>query len=83
MKGAVIGGLAGVAAGYALSKVLEGDHPATPTHAPDLSNGGNSYTPPNALPDRPDFGNFDGGGGDNWDNADAGSSSSSDDSNSW
>ncbi len=30
MTGAVVGGLAGVAAGYALSKVLEGDHRAAP-----------------------------------------------------
>ncbi len=31
MTGAVVGGLAGVAAGYALSKALEGDHHSAPT----------------------------------------------------
>ena len=83
VKGAVVGGLAGAAAGYALSKVLEGDHPTAATRSADASNAGAGYTPSNALPDSPDFGNFDAGAGaDNgWDNADAGGSS--DDSNSW
>ena len=83
VKGAVIGGLAGVAAGYALSKVLEDNHPAAAaTRSADTSNPGAGYTPSNALPDSPDFGSFDAGAGNDWDNADAGGSSS-DDSNSW
>lgn len=80
VAGAVVGGLAGVAAGYALSKVLEGhDHPAT---------GGNSVSSRPADPmedtglvrmDTPapntDLGGFDAGMGDDW--------GPSDDSNSW
>jgi tetratricopeptide (TPR) repeat protein len=83
VKGAVIGGLAGVAAGYALSKVLEGEHPSAAAHTPDSPNAGASYTPPNTLPDRPDFGTFDGGGGDSWDNADAGGDGGGGDSDNW
>ena len=40
MTGAVVGGLAGVAAGYALSKALEGDHHNTNNAAAADHNGG-------------------------------------------
>lgn len=41
MTGAVVGGLAGVAAGYALSKALEGDHHSAPAAASSNSWGDN------------------------------------------
>ena len=72
MTGAVVGGLAGVAAGYALSKALEGDHhtPASSSSAsPSVNNGG--YVPFDA-PAQPDLGSFDAGSGSDWDNADSG-----------
>lgn len=76
MTGAVVGGLAGVAAGYALSKALEGDHHASAPEAtgasPVANNGG--YVPFDTAA-QPDFGSFDAGSGNDWDNADAGGSS--------
>ena len=73
MTGAVVGGLAGVAAGYALSKALEGDH-HTPASSlagasPAADNGG--YVPFD-TPAQTDLGSFDAGSGGDWDNADAG-----------
>ena len=76
VRGAVIGGLAGAAAGYALGKVLEDDHP---TASPSATSGAGS-PPLDALPDRPDLGNFDVGTGNGWDNADAGGGG---DDNNW
>jgi tetratricopeptide (TPR) repeat protein len=71
--GAVVGGLAGVAAGYALSKALEGDHHAAPAEAagatPSAGNGG--YVPFD-TPAQPDLGSFDAGSGSDWDSADSG-----------
>jgi uncharacterized protein len=79
MTGAVVGGLAGVAAGYALSKALEGDHhasaPSTSGASPSASNGG--YVPFD-TPAQADLGSFDAGFGSDWDSADA--SGGSDDS---
>lgn len=76
MTGAVVGGLAGVAAGYALSKALEGDHhsaPSTSAGAPSsASNGG--YVPFD-TPAQPDLGAFDAGSGSDWDSADSGGGS--------
>jgi hypothetical protein len=74
MTGAVVGGLAGVAAGYALSKALEGDHHTAPVSGatPAADNGG--YVPFN-TPTQPDFGSFDAGSGNDWDSADSGGSS--------
>ena len=73
MTGAVVGGLAGVAAGYALSKALEGDHHAAPPAAagatPSAGNGG--YVPFD-TPAQPDLGSFDAGSGSDWDSADSG-----------
>ncbi len=71
MTGAVVGGLAGVAAGYALSKALEGDHHTSPapTAAPVADNGG--YVPFD-TPAQPDLGSFDAGSGSDWDSADSG-----------
>ena len=78
MTGAVVGGLAGVAAGYALSKALEGDHHAAPAAAasatPSAGNGG--YVPFDA-PAQPDLGSFDAGSGSDWDSADSGGSDDS------
>ncbi len=78
MTGAVVGGLAGVAAGYALSKALEGDHhtsaPASSGAAHAADNGG--YVPFDA-PAQPDLGSFDAGSGSDWDSADAGGSDDS------
>lgn len=73
MTGAVVGGLAGVAAGYALSKALEGNHQATSSEAasasPSAANGG--YVPFD-TPTQPDLGSFDAGSGSDWDSADTG-----------
>jgi hypothetical protein len=76
MTGAVVGGLAGVAAGYALSKALEGDHHAAPAASagatPAASNGG--YVPFD-TPAQSDLGSFDAGSGSGWDSADSGGAS--------
>jgi hypothetical protein len=72
MTGAVVGGLAGVAAGYALSKALEGDHHTAAPSSPVADNGG--YVPFD-TPAQPDLGSFDAGSGRDWDSADSGSSS--------
>jgi len=74
MAGAVVGGLAGVAAGYALSKALEGDHhaasaPSSAGTSPVADNGG--YVPFDA-PNQPDLGSFDAGSGSDWDSTDSG-----------
>ena len=78
LTGAVVGGLAGVAAGYALSKALEGDHhtsaPAASGASPVADNGG--YVPFD-TPAQPDLGAFDAGSGSDWDSADAGGSDDS------
>jgi tetratricopeptide (TPR) repeat protein len=76
MAGAVVGGLAGVAAGYALSKALEGEHhtsvPASSGASPVTDNGG--YVPFD-TPAQPDLGSFDAGSGSDWDGADSGGGS--------
>ena len=80
MTGAVVGGLAGVAAGYALSKALEGDHHSTASSSAGASsspsNGG--YVPFDTPTQQPDLGSFDAGSGSDWDSAD--SAGGSDDS---
>jgi hypothetical protein len=75
MTGAVVGGLAGVAAGYALSKAMEGDHhtAAPAAGAPAASN--NSGYVPFDTPAQADLGSFDAGSGSDWDNADGGGGS--------
>jgi hypothetical protein len=79
MAGAVVGGLAGVAAGYALSKALEGDHhTASPTSAGASPAAGNGGYVPFDTPAQPDLGAFDAGAGSGWDSSD--SDSGSDDS---
>ena len=75
VAGAVVGGLAGVAAGYALSKALEGDHHSASSN--NASAGNNGGYVPFDTPAQPDLGSFDAGSGDSWDD---GSSSGSDDS---
>jgi hypothetical protein len=78
MTGVVVGGLAGVAAGYALSKALEGDHHAAPTAdagaTPAANTGG--YVPFD-TPTQSDVGAFDAGSGSDWDGADSGGSDDS------
>lgn len=75
MTGAVVGGLAGVAAGYALSKALEGDHhAATPSAAAPAAGSNGGYVPFD-TPAQPDLGSFDAGSGSDWDSADSGGSS--------
>jgi len=77
ITGAVVGGLAGVAAGYALSKALEGDHhvseSASTGGSPVVDHGG-GYVPFDA-PAQPDLGAFDAGSGSDWDSADSGGGS--------
>ena len=78
MTGAVVGGLAGVAAGYALSKALEGDHHAAPASAGASTSAGNGGYVPFDTPAQPDLGSFDAGSGSDWDSADFGGGSSDD-----
>ncbi|WP_408594802.1 tetratricopeptide repeat protein [Limnohabitans sp.] len=80
MTGAVVGGLAGVAAGYALSKALEGDHHSSNAPAADHNNANGGYVPFDA-PARPDLGSFDAGSGSGWD--DSGSSDSGGGDDNW
>ncbi len=80
MTGAVVGGLAGVAAGYALSKALEGEHHSTNSPAVEPNNANGGYVPFDA-PARPDLGSFDAGSGSGWD--DNGSSDSGGGDDSW
>ena len=76
MTGAVVGGLAGVAAGYALSKALEGDHPAaSASGAPSAAGNSNGGYVPFDTPAQPDLGSFDAGAGSDWDSADSGAGS--------
>jgi len=76
MTGAVVGGLAGVAAGYALSKALEGDHHSSaPSSAGASSSAGNGGYVPFDTPAQPDLGSFDAGSGSDWDSADSGGGS--------
>ena len=76
--GAVLGGVAGLAAGYGLAKVLEhGSDSGRSTNAGD-----NRFTP--IEPAAPsDAGSFDAGNGDSWDAADSGSGDSGSDDSSW
>jgi tetratricopeptide (TPR) repeat protein len=73
IAGAVVGGLAGVAAGYALSKALEGEHHSAADQPKPASNYDVTYDKPAA----PDLGSFDSGsGGDSWDSSSGGSDDS-------
>ena len=73
MTGAVVGGLAGVAAGYALSKALEGDqHAAPPASAEAAPSAGQNGYVPFDTPTQHDLGAFDAGSGNDWDSADSG-----------
>lgn len=75
LTGAVLGGVAGVAAGYALSRALEGDHRPPATGVPDTHASG-GYVPFD-TPAANDTSSFDtGNGSDDW-----GDASSSDDDN--
>ena len=79
VRGAVVGGIAGLAAGYALSKAMEGPQGhdgAAPTGASGLQDGG--YQSINNAPSQADLGAFDAGNGsDSWDNSSDSSSDSS------
>jgi tetratricopeptide (TPR) repeat protein len=77
-KGAVLGGLAGMAAGYALSKALEDEHPASSREpsgstSGTTSRGSGDYIPFDNTPSN-DLGAFDAGQGDSWDSASSGGS---------
>ncbi len=80
MTGAVVGGLTGLAAGYALSRAMEGEQrvgQAYPSAAGSVD--GSGYVPiDNPAP--ADFGSFDAGAGDGWDNAGNDVASGGDDS---
>ena len=76
--GAVLGGIAGMAAGYGLSKVF-GHSDDTPRPSGDAGGGNGGYVPFDSTPSgQTDFGAFDSGTGDDW-GAD-GSGGDSDDS---
>lgn len=75
MTGAVVGGLAGVAAGYALSKALEGDHHAAAPAAGASAASNNAGYVPFDTPGQADLGSFDAGSGSDWDSADGGGGS--------
>ena len=66
VRGAVVGGLAGLAAGYALSKAMDGTQQHGASGASGLQNEG--YRPLDNAPAQPDLGAFDAGTGDSWDN---------------
>ena len=71
MGGAVLGGVAGLAAGYALSKAMEGganhSNSSSGSNAANPSSDNAGYVPFD-NPSRPDMGAFDAGaGGDSWD----------------
>ena len=71
MGGAVMGGVAGLAAGYALSKAMEGGanhpNPAASNNAANPAQDSAGYVPFD-NPSRPEMGAFDAGaGGDSWD----------------
>ena len=79
VTGAVVGGIAGMAAGYALSKMLEPDHGGAV--APATAGSPGAYDSPfEPVRNQPDFGSFDAGGDAGWDNTDidANTGSSSD-----
>jgi hypothetical protein len=71
VRSAVVGGIAGLAAGYALSRAMEGTQGrdgATPHGASGLQDDG--YRAINSAPSQADLGAFDAGsGGDSWDNS--------------
>jgi tetratricopeptide (TPR) repeat protein len=69
--GAAIGGIAGLAAGYGLAKVLEN---GTPAHAAEKVNSG--FVPID-QPAQEDYGSFDAGSGDSWDSDDSSSGADS------
>jgi hypothetical protein len=77
MTGAVVGGLAGVAAGYALSKALEGDHHEAASQS--LRSAESDHFQPLPSGQSEDFGAFDAGSGDGWDGGGDTSGSGSDD----
>ena len=74
--GAVLGGVAGLAAGYGLAKVLEGSGDGH--HLQQNADGGNGFIPIEASP-QADDGAFDAGTGDSWDSGDSGDTSSGSD----
>jgi hypothetical protein len=70
VTGAVVGGLAGVAAGYALSRALEGGHDSAgtvPSHAPDRVDPGYVPFDNTGRSDSSGLGAFDAGSGNGWD----------------
>ncbi len=73
--GAVLGGVAGLAAGYGLAKAFE--HGDSSSHAATSGNSGLMPIEPAA---QADYGNFDAGNGDSWDANDAGDAGSDGDS---
>jgi len=77
VAGAVVGGLAGVAAGYALSKALEGDHHPAPSAAVNDAVNSNRWEDNQGLvsmDSTPPAPAFDAGsGGDDWGGNDSGS----------
>lgn len=74
--GAVLGGLAGMAAGYGLSKVLGGNENHASQQAAAAPAVDNGYVP---ITTPPDYGSFDAGNGDSWDNAGADNGGGGDD----
>jgi len=68
--GAVLGGVAGLAAGYALSKAMEGGN-ANAGQAQHAAAANEGYIPFDTPP-APDMGSFDAGAGSGWDAADSG-----------
>ena len=72
--GAVLGGVAGLAAGYALSKAMEGGN-ANAGQAQHAAAANEGYIPFDTPP-APDMGSFDAGAGSGWDAADSGGADS-------
>ena len=80
VTGAVVGGIAGLAAGYALNKMLETDHGGAAPASHAAVDSPVTYDSPfePARSSQPDFGAFDAGNGADWDNTDTSPSSDSD-----
>jgi hypothetical protein len=70
--GAMLGGVAGLAAGYAISKALEGDHHNGVNNDGAAPTGNSGSYVPFDTPAAPDLGSFDSGAGNGWDAPDAG-----------
>jgi uncharacterized protein len=87
VAGAVVGGVAGLAAGYALAKAMEGDHSSNVVSGNALPQGGgfvaNDNSGMNTDGQVDNFASFEPSAGDSWDNSSANLAGDASDDNSW